>query len=55
MYSLLKGKVILTDCNIIEMNNFYNMLLKMKIKRPDLNVNRIMCAIYGSNYDKLIK
>ena len=35
-----------------EMKSFYYMVLKMKKKRPHINVIRLMSSIYGSFFDK---
>lgn len=37
-----------------EINKFYGMLLKMKKKRPHMNINWIMSGIYGIDYLKYI-
>lgn len=39
----------------VEMNKFYKMLLKMKKKRPHLNINSIMSRLYGCDYEKHIQ
>ncbi len=40
---------------LMEMNSFYSMLIKMKKKRPNLNIAWIMTNLYGKNYIKSIK
>lgn len=35
----------------IEMNAFYLSLLKMKKKRPNMDVNRLMKLLYGKNFN----
>lgn len=34
----------------VEMLKFYKMLLKMKVRRPQFNVNRIMVKLYSKHY-----
>lgn len=36
-----------------EMKAFYYMVLKMKKKRPHINVIRLMSGLYGSFFDKI--
>lgn len=36
-----------------EMKSFYYMVLKMKKKRPHINVIRLMSGLYGSFFDKI--
>jgi hypothetical protein len=41
--------------NTVEINKFYNMLEKMKKKRPNMNIFWIMSNLYGSDFIKYIK
>lgn len=34
----------------VDINKFYNMLLKMKKKRPNMNISWIMINLYGSDF-----
>ena len=38
-----------------EINKFYNMLEKMKKKRPNMNIIWIMSNLYGADFIKYIK
>lgn len=52
MFSFKKKDDFTHNCD--EINKFYNMLLKMKKKRPKLNINWIMSGLYGIDYEKYI-
>ncbi len=55
MNNLFRRKKSEIQFDILEMNNFYNMLLKMKKKRPHINVSSIMIGLYGCEYEKHIQ
>lgn len=40
-----------SNINIDEMKEFYQMLLKMKKKRPNMDINRLMRLIYKNEFD----
>lgn len=46
--SFIKVKTEINDFDQKDMHNFYTQLLKMKKKRPSLNIDRIMKKLYGS-------
>lgn len=47
----LKKKKVHKTIDIHEMKAFHEMLLKMKKKRPLMDVNRLMKLIYKENFD----
>ena len=50
---MLKKKYLNFDQNDLEMleiQNFYLMLLKIKNRRPNFNVNRVMKMLYGEKF-----
>jgi|LakMenE18May11ns_1017448.scaffolds.fasta_scaffold8509777_1 hypothetical protein len=38
-----------SEKEMIEINNLYQMLLKMKKRRPDLNANKLIDDLYPNN------
>jgi hypothetical protein len=38
-----------SENEMIEINNLYQMLLKMKKRRPDLNANKLIDDLYPNN------
>lgn len=48
-----KRDLQLTKKELEDMNSFHNMLLKMKKKRPDLNIERLMKLTYSENNYRL--
>lgn len=44
-----------TKHDSFEINNFYIMLLKMKKRRPHMDINWIMTGLYGKDYINHIK
>jgi hypothetical protein len=39
----------------VDYNHFYLQLLKMKKKRPYLNIERILKEVYGNNIERITK
>lgn len=46
----VKNEVVSND-SLVDRIKFHNMLLKMKKKRPNFNIDRVMKKLYGSNYN----
>ena len=47
LFSKKKAHVVV---DIVEMQVFYKMLVKMKKKRPNMDVNRLMKLIYKNDF-----
>ncbi len=45
-----KKVVIVHNIDTKDLNNFYQMLLKVKKKRTNFNVDFVMKTIYGNNF-----
>lgn len=43
-------EISLNELDIKEMRKFHQMLLKMKKRRPNFNVDRVMTMLYGKKY-----
>lgn len=54
MNNIFRRKKAEIQFDILEMNNFYGMLLKMKKKRPYLNINSMMSHLYGPDYENYL-
>lgn len=45
-----RKEINLSEIEIKEMENFHSMLLKVKKRRPNFNVDRVMTMLYGKKY-----
>lgn len=54
MINLFRKKKVEIEFDKVEMVKFYNMLLKMKKKRPNFDINSMMTRLYGADYEKHI-
>jgi hypothetical protein len=45
-----KKIVVVDSVDAKDLNNFYQMLLKVKKKRTDFNVDFVMKTLYGNNF-----